>query len=153
MKYETTEILCNYLICKIYAANKLAQNLYIQCRLFWIPLHISLYPLTVSAGVYGVPKPWYFPFMKSYWCSSKPRTNTISSSEMNSHTQGYRQLGGEVRFFLLCLRFIFIFAYRYHNTTQHNTVRGELRRHHSRVLYHECENIIVSAFHSIFVPI
>ena len=26
---------------------------------------------------------------------------------MNSHTQGYRQLGGEVRFFLLCLRFIF----------------------------------------------
>ena len=138
MKYETTEILCNYLICKIYAANKLAQNLYIQCRLFWIPLHISLCPLTVSTGVYGVPKPWYFPFMKSYWCSSKPRTNTISSSEMNSHTQGYRQLGGEVRFFLLCLRFIFIFAYRYHNTTQHNTVRGELRRHHSRVLYHEC---------------
>ena len=29
---------------------------------------------TNCAGMYGLPKPWYFPFTKSYWCGGSMRS-------------------------------------------------------------------------------
>ncbi|KAK7870569.1 hypothetical protein R5R35_009078 [Gryllus longicercus] len=36
-------------------------------------LVVTLYVEAVFPGSYGVPKPWYFPLQKSYWCGTKPR--------------------------------------------------------------------------------
>ncbi|CAB3992561.1 ATP-binding cassette sub-family A member 1-like [Paramuricea clavata] len=49
---------------------------------------LTWYIEAVFPGQYGVPKPWYFPFMRSYWCSS--RTKRIHG---NHDTQVYRVLG------------------------------------------------------------
>ncbi|XP_070539955.1 ATP-binding cassette sub-family A member 2-like isoform X1 [Ptychodera flava] len=39
--------------------------LLIDCAIFVL---LTWYVEAVNPGSYGVPQPWYFPFMKSYWC-------------------------------------------------------------------------------------
>ncbi|XP_028404446.1 ATP-binding cassette sub-family A member 1-like [Dendronephthya gigantea] len=46
----------------------------------------------VFPGDFGVPKPWYFPFMRSYWCPSRKRSRTLGS---HHDTQIYRVLGDQ----------------------------------------------------------
>ena len=53
----------------------------------------------VFLGDYGVPKPWYFPFLKSYWYSrTSKRLNSPRSAGPNQseNSQPYRMLGEQV---------------------------------------------------------
>lgn len=36
---------------------------------------VTWYIEAVFPGEYGIPQPWYFPFMKSYWCSTKRKVS------------------------------------------------------------------------------
>ncbi|GFS09301.1 ATP-binding cassette transporter sub-family A [Elysia marginata] len=49
---------------------------FIHCVVTW-------YLDNVRPGEFGVPKPFYFPFMKSYWCGSKPSSNTMYEVDNN----------------------------------------------------------------------
>jgi ABC-type glutathione transport system ATPase component len=40
-----------------------------------------------TLGQYGIPKPWYFMFQPSYWCSNK-RRNSIAGGLPSSHDAG-----------------------------------------------------------------
>ncbi|XP_059350163.1 phospholipid-transporting ATPase ABCA1-like [Daphnia carinata] len=40
-------------------------------------LVLTWYIETVFPGQYGIPKPWYFMFQPSYWCSEKRRNSTV----------------------------------------------------------------------------
>ena len=40
-------------------------------------------PLSSSAGQYGIPKPWYFPFTRSYWCG------TAAISDLGTEAQAH----------------------------------------------------------------
>lgn len=51
--------------------------------------------LYVYTGDYGVPKPWYFPFMKSYWFPAKYRIRSIGTHG-NNDTQVYIALSQQV---------------------------------------------------------
>ena len=43
------------------------------------------YVEAVFPGSYGIPKPFYFPFTKSYWCGvSQDNTMQVNSEEVNS---------------------------------------------------------------------
>lgn len=35
-------------------------------------------------GQYGIPRPWYFPFTKSYWCGEKQGKNIQERKEGNA---------------------------------------------------------------------
>lgn len=48
------------------------------------------------SGDYGVPKPWYFMFTKSYWCSSQNRKHRSVGVHGDHSTQVYRVLGDQV---------------------------------------------------------
>ena len=43
------------------------------CCCFFEVLEFCVYDAN-CAGMYGLPKPWYFPFTKSYWCGGSMRS-------------------------------------------------------------------------------
>lgn len=52
----------------------------------------SIYILLASfkslSGQYGIPRPWYFPFTKSYWCGEKCGWTTASSTNKKENAEG-----------------------------------------------------------------
>ena len=42
---------------------------------------VNVYHIIVS-GSYGLPKPWYFPFTKSYWCYGYSDPDTFSVKQL-----------------------------------------------------------------------
>ncbi|XP_020657095.3 phospholipid-transporting ATPase ABCA1 [Pogona vitticeps] len=45
---------------------------------------MTWYIESVFPGQYGIPRPWYFPFMKSYWCGEKPKEQQLPSVHAKS---------------------------------------------------------------------
>uniref|UniRef100_A0A8C5P7H9 ATP binding cassette subfamily A member 1 n=1 Tax=Leptobrachium leishanense TaxID=445787 RepID=A0A8C5P7H9_9ANUR len=43
-------------------------------------LIMTWYIEAVFPGQYGIPRPWYFPFTKSYWCGEEPKMNILPRS-------------------------------------------------------------------------
>ena len=60
----------------------------------------------ILQGEYGIPKPWYFLFQSSYWCSSKGKPNVINSFEARAETGT-----GVYDFKILRLNMIYIFEH------------------------------------------
>ncbi|XP_056441789.1 phospholipid-transporting ATPase ABCA1-like [Gadus chalcogrammus] len=40
---------------------------------------LTWYIEAVFPGMYGIPRPWYFPFTRTYWCGEKQNTNVAGS--------------------------------------------------------------------------
>lgn len=47
----------------------------------FIYLMLTIYIEAVFPGEFGIPRPWYFPFTKSYWCGQKVTVEVDDSSE------------------------------------------------------------------------
>ncbi|XP_061489186.1 phospholipid-transporting ATPase ABCA1 isoform X2 [Rhineura floridana] len=45
---------------------------------------MTWYIESVCPGQYGIPRPWYFPFMKSYWCGEESGERQLPSLHMKS---------------------------------------------------------------------
>nr|XP_015838950.1 PREDICTED: ATP-binding cassette sub-family A member 3 [Tribolium castaneum] len=45
---------------------------------------IALYLEAVIPGEFGVPRPWYFPFTRTFWCKSLPEKTTEESSQKDT---------------------------------------------------------------------
>lgn len=39
-------------------------------------------------GQYGIPRPWYFPFTKSYWCGEKENNNISTPLSKKGNAEG-----------------------------------------------------------------
>uniref|UniRef100_A0A7N8XZJ3 P-type phospholipid transporter n=1 Tax=Mastacembelus armatus TaxID=205130 RepID=A0A7N8XZJ3_9TELE len=48
---------------------------------------LTWYIEAVFPGQYGIPRPWYFPFTKSYWFGEKDGTSTVCIEEEPAHLQ------------------------------------------------------------------
>ncbi|TTR84633.1 ATP-binding cassette sub-family A member 1 [Bagarius yarrelli] len=48
---------------------------------------MTWYIEAVFPGQYGIPRPWYFPFTRSYWCGEKCGWTTASSSSKKEHAK------------------------------------------------------------------
>ena len=62
-------------------------------------VHITLFWIQFP-GAYGVPKPWYFPLTRSYWCSSRNRVHRSVGAHGSHDGQVYSVLGEQVSRFL-----------------------------------------------------
>ncbi|XP_041821372.1 phospholipid-transporting ATPase ABCA1-like [Chelmon rostratus] len=55
-----------------------------DAALYWV---LTWYIENVFPGQYGIPKPWYFPFTKSYWCGTASVTDADPDLLKNSTVQ------------------------------------------------------------------
>jgi ATP-binding cassette subfamily A (ABC1) protein 3 len=44
----------------------------------FLNLLVALYVEAIYPGDFGVPQPWYFPFLPSYWCSNFPHLEGVA---------------------------------------------------------------------------
>ena len=44
--------------------------------------------LVSYTGMYGIPRPWYFPFTRTYWCGEKQNTNVAGSEGDHGNAEG-----------------------------------------------------------------
>lgn len=66
------------------------------------------------SGQYGIPRPWYFPFTRTYWCGEKENQSLSSSLSKKGNAEGteYKHLHrlhltGEFCFFRLTFLWVF----------------------------------------------
>lgn len=50
-------------------------------------IHVLLVSFKLT-GQYGIPRPWYFPLTKSYWCGEKCGWTTASSTNKKENAEG-----------------------------------------------------------------
>ena len=50
---------------------------------------VTWYIEGVFPGEYGIPQPWYFPFMKSYWCSSQSKVRDYDNIIISNTFKNY----------------------------------------------------------------
>uniref|UniRef100_A0A8C3B3X0 P-type phospholipid transporter n=1 Tax=Cyclopterus lumpus TaxID=8103 RepID=A0A8C3B3X0_CYCLU len=49
---------------------------------------MTWYIESVFPGQYGIPRPWYFPFTKTYWCGEKENTNMSTPLSKKGNAEG-----------------------------------------------------------------
>lgn len=57
------------------------------------------------AGQYGIPRPWYFPFTRTYWCGEKENLSLSSSLSKKGNAEGSYSSTSIMFSMLFCLTF------------------------------------------------
>lgn len=59
-----------------------------------------------SLGQYGIPRPWYFPFTKSYWFGEEPQDRQHPHPDQKGPSEGkcWRQSLSAVKYYGLSFR-------------------------------------------------
>lgn len=63
----------------------------------------------ILTGQYGIPRPWYFPFTKSYWCGEKCGWVTAAPTNKKENAEGEPKICTKVLFGKRKICFLVVF--------------------------------------------